>query len=270
MALNWDTYVLGNQSGQVSLLKDLGHFSYTGNLKTAIRSYQDYSGLVQTGVWTNAETERLYQRSCNCPDISQARTRKGHWDEQKLFIHATMPGAQEETVQLLLAGARWWSDVCNLDFELVDRRSDSDIFATYRRIDGRNGTLAWSMLPEANLKHGQRILEQRYDSGERWTSDMFIEVSAHEIGHAIGIDHVPASRGKALMNPFIQGVKAPTEFDIAEAVERYGKRPVVEPEPKPEPEPEDEPDQPCESLGEILGSIDIFDQRITISSKPIE
>ena len=247
--LNWDSYNLESDEGVDSLLRDLGHLRDGVDRTDAIKSYQDYSGLKETGVWSGVEESRLYERSCRCPDISNAETRKGHWEfvdgeKQVLRIYSVIRGAGEAFAKLLMQGAKWWSKNAQLDFVFVDSFADCDIWATFQRIDGRGRTLAWSMLPQAHLRPGTRRLEQRYDSADMTNEAGIVRVSAHEIGHAIGIDHIPASLGTALMNPFDNpNIRKTQPLDDQEAIERYGKRADEEPT---DPSDPGEPADDCE------------------------
>ena len=92
-------------------------------------------------------------------------------------------------------------------------------------MDGAGGTLAHGYYPPANGLTAAGDIH--FDIGDTWKLgfggggfDIF-QVAAHEIGHAIGLDHtaVPAS----LMNPFYTEVFAgPQADDIAGAVFIYG------------------------------------------------
>jgi hypothetical protein len=136
------------------------------------------------------------------------------------------------------------------------------------------------MLPQANLKQGERILQQRYDSADMRGRARILEVAAHEMGHAIGIDHVPVGAGKALMNPFIQGITEPLGPDIAEAVERYGPvkvepptdPPVNTPVDPPVNPPVDPPGEPCNEdpeCGEKVAEFESGDFRFSTFKRPI-
>ena len=248
---------LSNQRGQVQVLQYLGH--YNGDFQAAIDSFRKYSRydivgeVVPVGPWCEADAKSLAARSCDCPDIRPANTRKGHWDEKQVFILTTVRGAPANFGDSYLKGGQEWSKVCGLDFAGTTTFRDADIWGTYQRIDGANGTLAWSMLPSANQKHGTRQMQQRYDSGERftvtgdWGRNSWFGTIVHEHGHAIGIDHVPIDRrnpGTNVMEAFLGDQDGFGPLDIAEAVERYGKvgvnpDPPVEPPANPPTNPSD-------------------------------
>lgn len=214
----WSEFDLDTKQGVAALLSYLGHADVD-----SFRKYSRYAGAkVPVGDWCKADEESLYRRFCTCPDISAASTNKPHWDEKKLLIHTQVPGRDAAYGERYLQAAQAWSKVCNLKFEGVANRNDSDIWATFQRIDGPGRTLAWSELPSVGLKHGQRRLQQRYDSGDRENPITTI----HEHGHAIGIDHVEIDRrnpGQNIMEAFLGNQTRFGPLDISEAVERYGK-----------------------------------------------
>jgi hypothetical protein len=120
-----------------------------------------------------------------------------------------------------------WSDVCGLP-EFKEVQSGGNVVITTGRIDGKSGTLAWSMLPPADPA------EQRYDVDEPWGRGIdLVAVLAHEIGHALGLQHA-SQNAKALMAPYYSdAVTTPQPHDVARIRALYG-----------DPEPVDVPAPP--------------------------
>lgn len=139
-----------------------------------------------------------------------------------------------------------WSAVADIDFMMVpdggEPFNDPGISGHIRigghAFDGVGGTLAHGYFPPANGLTAAGDIH--FDTAELWKIgfggpgfDIF-QVMAHEIGHAIGLDHtaVPGS----LMNPFYtEAFAGPQADDIAGAVFIYGAADIDEPAPVPEP-----------------------------------
>lgn len=136
-----------------------------------------------------------------------------------------------------------WSAVANINFvQIADDGAASggattsgDIRIGGHVFDGAGGTLAHGFYPPAN--GGTFAGDIHFDLNETWKIgfggpgfDLF-QVAAHEIGHAIGLDHtgVPGS----LMNPFYtEAFSGPQADDIAGAQFIYGAAVTTEvPEP---------------------------------------
>lgn len=150
-------------------------------------------------------------------------------------LSAFMPAGFHAAITAAFAA---WSAVADITFiEVADPGFDwnsgldgaSDIRITGHAFDGAGGVLAHGYYPPANGSTAAGDIH--FDTAELWKIgfggpgfDIF-QVAAHEIGHAIGLDHtgVPAS----LMNPFyteaFSGVQAD---DAAGAAFIYGPAPV--------------------------------------------
>jgi hypothetical protein len=126
-----------------------------------------------------------------------------------------------------------WTAVTNINFAQVAddgaafnaATTSGDIRIGSHTFDGPNGTLAHAFFPPNNGFTAAGDLH--FDIAETWKIgfggagfDIF-QVAAHEIGHAIGLDHtgVPNS----LMNPFYtEAFSGPQADDIAGAQSLYG------------------------------------------------
>lgn len=174
------------------------------------------------------------RRRCCMPEL--ARASQCGWRHRPVTasIQGSLPGlTDQQVVDTYKEALRVWNSVCNTGLVWTDSFSSANIWARCQRIDGASGTLAWSYLIQCGGSTVSTRLEQRYDTGERWSRDWFLEVALHEIGHALGLDHI--SNPKALMNPFSSAGKIliPTQYELAIVVPLYGK--PVTPTPTPEP-----------------------------------
>lgn len=134
-----------------------------------------------------------------------------------------------------------WSAVSDLTFVLVADDSaafdaatttSGDIRLGAHTFDGAFNILAHGFFPPVNGPTAAGDIH--FDIAEAWkigfagTGFDIFQVAAHEIGHAIGLDHtlVPAS----LMNAFYtEAFAGPQADDIAGAVSLYGRAAVPEP-----------------------------------------
>ena len=130
-----------------------------------------------------------------------------------------------------------WSSICSISFvEVADSGhafnaagASGDIRIGWHFFDGAGGTLAHGYYPPVNGVSAAGDIH--FDSGDAWKVGFggpgfsIFQVAAHEIGHAIGLDHsaVPAS----LMNPFYtEAFSGPQADDIAGGKFIYGDSPI--------------------------------------------
>lgn len=198
---------------------------------------------------------------CGVPEsalaVAAAQVCKWPFHQLTWSVADPLPGlsddAWQEAFRLALS---YWSAVCWLDFEYTPNARTAHILATAGRIDGPSGTLAWSELPCGN----PRQLTQKYDTGEqRWVVSEsprggeldIVRVVCHEVGHALGMQHIGA--GNLLAPTYSASIRRPQPGDVAEMVRRYGRRPAAVPTPVPVPPPNPVPiPQPS---GGIMGTI---------------
>lgn len=114
-----------------------------------------------------------------------------------IFLHlGSWPFAEEETKRAILAGAKLWSDVVDLEFSFTTTRDDAHITMQFTRIDRPGNVLADMQLPCPF----RPPLRGRFDSSETWgesapplgSAISLPSTAAHELGHALGIGHGPS------------------------------------------------------------------------------
>jgi hypothetical protein len=149
-----------------------------------------------------------------------------------------MPAGYKAQIAAALAA---WALVANITFvEVVDNAVAFNGFGAVGDIrfgghlfDGAGGALAHGYYPPANGVSAAGDIH--FDTADLWKIgfggpgfDIF-QVAAHEIGHAIGLDHQPIPP-IALMNPFYsEAFSGPQADDIAGSIFIYGVTQIPEP-----------------------------------------
>lgn len=193
-------------------------------LTDAVSRYQSFNGLAADGVVGPRTVHQMTSPlRCGVPDFVGDDNCK--WPQKRVtFSHSlVLPGLSESQVascvERALAG---WNSVCGIQLVAVNSESANIVAKSGRgrgvQLDGRGGTLAYSYMP-CNVR-SNHTLGQMYDADEQWDEGMGVGVPMHEIGHAIGIPHLPSGN---LMQPYFdRRYLVPQAGDIAEAVKRYG------------------------------------------------
>ena len=153
-------------------------------------------------------------------------------------LSSFMPVGFKSEIQAAFAA---WSSVANIQFlEVADNGlafnapgALGDIRIGGHIFDGPSGTLAHGFFPPLNGDSAAGDIH--FDVAETWKLGLsgpgfnIFQVAAHEIGHAIGLNHTGVAN--SLMNPFYtQAFLGPQADDIAGARFIYGSAAAV-PEP---------------------------------------
>lgn len=163
----------------------------------------------------------MRRRFCNCSDEPQS-IGEGlrRWDANRLGW-----GGDVRVGTLSFTTAQQFTrdqvaSACNMD--LVIRRTNLNISADERFIDGPGQVLAQAFLPRRPSAATDRLTQEFDTSESRLSQHAFNIVVLHETGHSLGLDH-DASSAVAVMDPFLNesltGWLAP---DIRELQMRYG------------------------------------------------
>lgn len=188
----------------------------------------------------DAEDHMEAPRFCSHPDVMEARATVCKWQNKNISwsVTATPPGlAQEAVVEAYTEAFRRWSKVCGIIPQYNPGNPQAMIVMGVRSIDGSFGVLAESELPCGNV----RQCRQWYDSGEQWgifdgrgpggRKIDIIRVATHELGHALGMDHIGA--GNLLAPTYSESIWEPQAGDIREMQGRYGPPSATPPPPPP-------------------------------------
>lgn len=129
----------------------------------------------------------------------------GYWMDPALALGRL--GFAETKAAFDAGCARWNALGAGVVLQFRESREAANILAFLGRgrrddFDGPGGTLAWSMLPGPGTTIRTK-LTQKYDADENWTPRLVEVVVAHEIGHAMGLDHSRDRRD--LMYPTANG-----------------------------------------------------------------
>jgi len=230
--------------------------SQTSSLQSidkAVREFQVFAGLRQTGTLSEETMEMMKKRRCGVRDIqegegSQNQTevirvlRKkrfalqgSRWKTRSLTYRVTKypskKGLSRNDVDITMKKAfEVWSTATNLKFERK-RRGDVHIEIRFERrshgdddpFDGEGGTLAHAFFPV----YGGDV---HFDDDEDWTVNTFRGTSllmstSHELGHSLGLSHSDVK--SALMAPFYRGYEKVVKLDpddIRGIQELYGQK----------------------------------------------
>lgn len=216
-------------------------------LKAVVESYQAWHGLLVDGVVGAKTCDSLHEpRFCRHPDNYEPPASLGgainRWGKRRLAIEVrgSLGRVRDDVFRdRVLTGARRWSEVANLAFDLVTE--GGDLILDTGRIDGPGRTLAFFQLPPNDGFLGK--LAGTADDDERWEEQIPIaDVICHELGHALGLGHTNVRR--QLMNPMLSDISTPQAgWDVPQVQARYG-RPTAPPQPPSPPVPPVTPSSP--------------------------
>jgi len=223
-------------------------FTIAKGIDTALKEYQKFHGLEETGE-CDPSTKRSLElpRFCGHPDIIPEKVTIGgmcRWDVPRDSVTGRMlipwaitayPPRLDAIIVKSTYTKAWslWERVCNIQPIFVDDPNRALIQMGTRSIDAVGGILAESELPCGNIK----LCRQWYDTNENWVvSDNptpgqidLTRVAAHEIGHAMGLNHGPS--GNLLAPTYSLSIGTPQAWDIQEMVKRYGEATITSPYP---------------------------------------
>lgn len=202
----------------------------------SLSDYQSANFLSATGQLDNATVRSLTSvRFCQLPErFVLDAANPARWKNQPIIwgfsTQFQLPGfSRENLAECFMWAFRQWELVCDITFKYTESANDDkDITITSGRIDNAGNTLAWSEMPTSPSHNSP--LTQKFDSSEPYIFSSnpppnridLGAVACHEIGHAIGIPHLPTN-SRSLMAPiYSPAIRTPQAGDIAAAKLRYG------------------------------------------------
>lgn len=208
------------------------------------------------GVPVDKIDQHMQQPRCALPDVAPLRDSQCRWPDGNITVcvtHDLPPLTRQQFIAAVMEACGYWAAVAGLKFTHVNNQAQARIVITTGSIDQPGGTLAWSELPCP-----VRRLTQKYDTNERWVisanpqgnSIDVVRVVCHELGHALGMDHIQS--GNLLAPIYSPTLRKPQAGDVREMQSRYGP-PLTVPGPTPTPNPQPTPGGG--SMGDIFSKI---------------
>jgi pentapeptide MXKDX repeat protein len=141
------------------------------------------------------------------------------------YIGQAPSGISESTFESAIETAlKAWSDVAAIKFvQTTQPGLNNSLDFTSKPIDGRGGTLAQAYFP-SDVNRGRIAGDVEFDSMEKWevgnslgnAAFDLVWVAAHEIGHALGLDH--SSNPSAVLYPSVSPSKSFQGLSSADVV----------------------------------------------------
>jgi hypothetical protein len=224
-------------------------------IKQAVRCYQRWAGLKTDAIAGPVTMHHLRRpRICGTPDMVQQQGQLCRWPHKKITwaVLSQLPGVSLADFR---AAAEWamgrWAAVCDISPAEVGRifnppvrnrakqadglkirpTTAANITLSAVNLGGPGGVLADSMLPCGAT--ARSTMRQRYDTSELWHAGegkppngrvSLRAVVLHELGHALGIDHLAPNGPTGVMQPYYRDdVLDLLPPDVEQAVRRYGE-----------------------------------------------
>lgn len=245
---DFDALALLERAGFLDDLDDRNRYHAPDNVKQALKEFQEFYGLPQTGRLDNATVVQMKKPRCGVPDVIKPSQRPEdqkdrpipyvflgtRWNNKHLTykFNSYSTKMTQSSQRAAIAGAlQMWADVTPLTFTRRDYGYvDMDILFGSRYhgdqdpFDGPYGVLAHAIQPGNQPING----DLHFDADENWVASgnggtSLESVAAHEFGHSLGLGH--SNDRSALMYAYYSGHVPRLAQDDINGIQRlYGRR----------------------------------------------
>ncbi|XP_078363838.1 matrilysin-like [Oculina patagonica] len=220
--------VFAEDDDTTAALKFLSQYHYispsrSGNhdVETAIRKFQEFTGLPVTGELDEATIAQTKKPRCGMPDVDEEGRVKRYktgskWNKKDLtyFVEYGADLSHSIQDQVFSKALKYWSDVSGLSFSKAASASVADLKISFGSqthggssertcaypFDGRGKVLAHAFFPSDGRAHFDE--DETYTDGTSSGTNL-LWVATHEFGHALGIHHSDVRN--AVMYPYYTG-----------------------------------------------------------------
>jgi len=190
-------------------------------VETAIRKFQQFTGLPVTGKLDEATIAQTKKPRCGMPDVDEEgrvkRFKTGsRWSKKHLTYFVEHGADLDHSTQdrVFEKALKYWADVSGLSFSRASSARSADLKISFGRtthggssertcaypFDGKGKVLAHAFFPSDGRAH--------FDEDETFTDGTYsgtnlLWVATHEFGHSLGIHHSDVEN--AVMYPYYTG-----------------------------------------------------------------